>query len=447
MQIHSTPSWAVYTLLLLLLLPVIAVAYSNVTLSSLGGDLSVVVFLPHGIHPTEHAYYYSSRFEHGSMIGSIFHKTRDGNTHELYGNDMWRIPHNSNWPESGAGLASEFGVGDDGDFCNWRCGWNEETDITNGLLGYQEAKMGDSFLKIGVGELLKGSCPDCDSSEDYKFNSPYMFAKTPKWEMLESSETSVSLEHKAVLNNFGYKLHKQINLVGDTLTVTSTLHNIGAEHFSTAWYSHNFFTCDGTAVGPGYELDLNLSGGRDVLYEEPGTWSWATPLTDYAEVNGKDPNVVRVKMKQALEPGVRIKAEFVSDKGTNAGFKLGGCGVSIESSIPEVELSGLPMYAYNLYIERGTLSPEPSVLISLDSGESETWTQRLVISDETPAVSESGATPSLGLASVVAIDSAEPGTPLQQVFSFSMLLATTTLLVLAMQKAWGRSRQQHYTQI
>lgn len=36
---------------------------------------------------------------------------------------------------------------------------------------------GQSFLKIGVGELIKGSCPMCNAATgEYKFNSPYLFA-------------------------------------------------------------------------------------------------------------------------------------------------------------------------------------------------------------------------------------------------------------------------------
>ena len=47
-------------------------SYSNITLTSLGGDLSVVVYLPVGVgghHKyDDEPYYYSSRFDHGSMI-------------------------------------------------------------------------------------------------------------------------------------------------------------------------------------------------------------------------------------------------------------------------------------------------------------------------------------------------------------------------------------------
>lgn len=132
--------------------------YSNITLTS--NELEVTYYLPRGAHQIanindNNLFYYSSRFDHSSMVGLI----RTKSSHRLYGTDLWKVPHNYRWPESGAGLASEFGVGDDGDLCIFRCGWTAATDVTNGVLGYQEAASGEPFLKIGVGQLVKGSCP------------------------------------------------------------------------------------------------------------------------------------------------------------------------------------------------------------------------------------------------------------------------------------------------
>jgi hypothetical protein len=430
-------------------------SYSNVTLTSLNGDLSVVVFMPKGISTNndDDVYYYSSRFDHGSMIGSITRKRKfmvqdpqcSGKPdcpnkivereHILYGADAWRQPHNTHWPESGMGLASEFGVGDDGSFCYYRCGWYQENDVTNGVLGYQEAGVGQPFLKIGVGELLKGTCPTCDSTEDYKFNSPYLFASQPLWNLTYVSKkvasnnnlgekpsqdiiSSIRLDHEATLRNnpYGYALSKVIALNDRVLEVTSTLTNKGASPFSTAWYSHNFFTCDHTAVGPGYSADLNLQGTGHIigggvssgqpplltpqggsssalppLFDEPGTWSWTAPLLDFSRIKPFS-NSVHIDMTRALDPGIRIKAEFTKDPNSDGGFAYTACQTMIQSSLkvqsaddPSRSIRNDPtirMYAYNLYIERGTLSPEPQILIrNLQPNQSVTWTQRLVIQD------------------------------------------------------------------
>jgi len=428
--------------------------YANVTLTSLDGDLSVVIYLPIGIKPNEALYYFSSRFDHGSMIGSIHRKVHlpsgEIRTHTLYQDGMWRQPHNTNWPESGVGLAAEFGVGDDGDLCLFRCGWYGSGDLTNGVLGYREARLGETFLKIGVGKLIKGSCPTCDSTEDYKFNSPYQFAEIPEWSMSQSDPQSLQLYHQAFLRDHGYSLKKEISLVDDTLSVTTTLTNLGRDAFSTVWYSHNFFTCDGIAVGPGYGVDLNLKGKVDPMYEEPGTWSWSTPLEDYARVQSHTGHI-NVQMERAVEPGIRIKSEFTRDDSTNGGFTLHACGSKITSSIPQTEdpNSGISMYAYNLYIERGTMSPEPQILLHLDPGQSATWSQKLTIGDESSRDEAWPYQSSLRAASLA--ETVASSTNLLERYPIIIPIVALTMLALTLQSVVRhqrrRQRQHHYVRV
>ena len=411
--------------------------YSNVTLTSNGGDLSVVVYLPSGIKPDQ-TYYSSTRFEHGSMIGAITRRSRDaaGNEHRhvLYGTNRWRVPHDPYWPESGVGLASEFGVGDDGAFCNYRCGWYGVNDVTNGVLGYREARSGESFLKIGVGELIKGSCSTCDSTDDFKFNSPYKFAKPPLWTMQSSdSHNSVTLEHEAGLNQHGYRLRKDITLINNELLVKTTLTNVGRTPFSTAWYSHHFYTCDGEQVGPGYSVDVNLAGTGGA-FEEPGTWFWSKPLRDYAEVTSASENV-QIQMRRYVERDARIKAEFVRDDTSNGGFTLRACGTAIEEQIPEVGTpEGVSMYAFNLYIEADTFSPEPQILIHLFPGATTSWTQRLIFTDDERDQAEP--TNKLLRTTIVSQDSSKlPG------LHFVAFLLVVSVIFGSVQRLWKRNSE------
>ena len=384
--------------------------YANVTLKANNNDLSVVVYLPRGLKPGERTYYQSSRFDWGSMIGSITRTTTNPNTgvkekHVLYGTNQWRLPHDPYWAESGVGLASEFGVGTDGSLCNFLCGWNQNSEVTNGVLGYQEAKSGESFLKIGVGELIKGSCSTCDSAEDYKFNSPYQFARPPVWTLKDDKNSnSIILSHTATLHDrqIGYKLEKHITLNDDQLLVKTVLSNLGSKSFSTAWYSHHFFSCDSHPVQYGYSVDFDLASTNGE-YNEPTTWSWSTPLEEYASVyvhnstnggNGRYTHVsdkdkepsVRIDMQRGVESNVRIKAEFEKDEQSKGAFTLRACNTKIRETIPEVGdgSSGISMYAYNLYIESGTFSPEPQILLKLDPGQSTSWTQQLDFEDNYP---------------------------------------------------------------
>lgn len=377
-------------------------AFPNVTLTS--GELAVTVYLPRSLatNDDEQVFYESSRFEHGSMIGSITRrkkstKTSGAEKHELYGTDLWRTPHNPFWPESGVGLASEFGVGDDGDFCTYRCGWYGVNNVTNGVLGYPQARTGEPFLKIGVGALIKGSCQACDITDGYKFNSPYRFASIPLWSMYQPSVGHLILEHEAHLGKYGYRLKKDIKLEEDTLLVTTTLTNLGVEAFSTVWYSHHFFSCDSKPIGPGYQVEMDLKdngeGNGDVhdMYDEPGVMaSWSRALRKYARVKAhEEAETVTVDMNRDVEPGTRIKAEFKKDERTSGAFAINACGTYMEEDIPELQNrpnDPVNMYGFNLYIERGTLSPEPQLLLHLQSSHSKTWTQRLVFSDSPSVV-------------------------------------------------------------
>lgn len=418
--------------------------YSNVTLKANDGDLEVVVYLPQGIKPAEPTYYVSTRFDHSSMIGNIKRTTRkeDGTnaTHILYDTDQWRIPHDPFWTESGLGLASEFGVGDDGAFCTFLCGWDQENEVTNGVLGYLEAKSGESFLKIGVGELIKGSCTACDSTDDYKFNSPYQYAKTPVWTMEEHPEDdSITLEHEATLNQHGYNLRKDIALMDDELLIKSSLTNLGREPFATAWYSHHFFTCDGDPVGRGYGVDLDVAGTGG-QFEEPASWFWSTPLENYAQTTPLKDSV-QVEMQRGLERDVRIKAEFVKDAKSHGGFTIRGCENSIKESIPEVgQLGGVAMYAFNLYVETGTFSPEPQIYLHLYPGETVSWTQHLEFSDKTKDEKKHG----LGWFGIKSVSNSHLATNTPHL-SFVMSALISAVLTVVVHSLWKRKRRGYST--
>jgi len=72
------------------------------------------------------------------MIGDFTYKS-SSQKKLVYGHSLWRTPHNPTNSESGIGLASEFGCSDDGATCN---GYH----VTNGVLGYESAQLGEPFL-------------------------------------------------------------------------------------------------------------------------------------------------------------------------------------------------------------------------------------------------------------------------------------------------------------
>ncbi|KAL9180952.1 hypothetical protein ACHAXT_009757 [Thalassiosira profunda] len=360
-------------------------AYANVTLES--PIMSARVFMPlgRGVTPQD-SYYLGSRFEHGSMIGDI----NFGGDSEVYGHGVWRMPHDPSWPESGVGLASEFGCGDNGSRCPGK------GDITNGLLGYEEAKPGEPFLKIGVGALVKGYCPECvgDANLEYKFNSPYQFHRLPVWKVLPSpGPNEITFVSEESLGDYGYRIQKTVRVDGNVLTVRNLLSNSGKKQFTTPWYSHHFFNGDDVPVGPGYGLDLGLSEYALKVptpqFKQPGLGSWTGDIADYANVTMARDGSISMKMKKPIPEGVRLKADFLDEKTvtlTDGSFTLRAPnGVSVYEKIPELQTQSRNpfIYAYNVYMERGTMSPEPMLLLYLQPGETTVWTQHLKFTGET----------------------------------------------------------------
>jgi hypothetical protein len=156
------------------------------------------------------------------------------------------------------------------------------------------------------------------------------------------------------------------------------------------------------------------ASSTSLLYDEPGTWSWSKPIADYSTIQSY-PQSIHVQIQRDIEPGIRIKTEFKNDDyNTKGGFTIQACDTTIESKlswperfnvIPQVNENGsseqpptppdnnnnnnnnhdplptIQMYAYNLYMERGTMSPEPQLLFSnlRPGGSPVEWTQTITI--------------------------------------------------------------------
>lgn len=363
--------------------------YRNLTLHS--PIMSATVFMPleaAGSASTNNnnnnniadIYYIGSRFEHGSMIGDIYF----GKDRSVYGRNLWRTPHDPSWPESGIGLASEFGCGDNGATCAGR------GDITNGVLGYETAKIGEPFLKIGVGALIKGSCgPECNENGDsYRFNSPYKYYRPPSWKVLPSPDPSeVTFVSEEIVGEYGYRIQKTVRLDGNVLTVRSLLTNLGTKQFTTPWYSHHFFSGDVDPIGPGYVLDLGLSEyglpKQTPAFKQPGLGTWSGDMNEFANITMANDGSISMTMKKLIPDGVKLKADFLDENTmtlTDGSFTLHAPnGLSVYERIPELQTqSGNPfIYAYSVYAERGALSPEPMLLLYVRPGETTFWTQHL----------------------------------------------------------------------
>ncbi|HEY0263137.1 MAG TPA: hypothetical protein VGC07_01320 [Granulicella sp.] len=118
-------------------------------------------------------------------------------------------------------------------------------------IGYDTAKAGDTFLKVGVGILRKSD----DAA--YFFGKHFDLVDGGTW---TTRSTANSVTFQQMLGkpgqDYAYLYTKTIRLVGSEakLTIEHSLKNLGKVPIVTPLYDHNFLTIDGLNVGRAYTI-------------------------------------------------------------------------------------------------------------------------------------------------------------------------------------------------
>jgi hypothetical protein len=181
--------------------------------------LSLLVYLP----DAEQGFYRSTRFDWSGMIARADYKG-----HRFFA--PWKSPHNPLDTEDVIGPAEEFGM--------------------QSPLGYAQAKVGETFIKIGIGHLLKGK------DEPYGFWKEYRISRPAAWQIEKAND---SIEFRQVLQDdrgYGYDYSKRIALLTDEagFVIARRLKNTGTRPIQTNHYNHNFTMIDDEPIGPAYRL-------------------------------------------------------------------------------------------------------------------------------------------------------------------------------------------------
>ncbi|MDX9754575.1 MAG: hypothetical protein RBU29_11465 [bacterium] len=183
--------------------------------------LIVELYLP----DAEQGYYRGTRFEWSGIVQQIHYAG-----HTFFGD--WKTGHNPANHDDVNAIASEFGM--------------------HSPLGYAEAKPGESFVKMGVGELIKAA------SEPYHFASPYTLAQPLAWTVTQGTDWIEFQQSLPDFKGWGYDYTKQIELSADApvMRVHHTLKNTGHVNLDTDYYCHNFTIIDEDPIGPDYQLEF-----------------------------------------------------------------------------------------------------------------------------------------------------------------------------------------------
>ena len=264
--------------------------YPHVTISN--GMVEAVVFVP----DEKNGFYRSSRYDWSGVVGQITY-----NGHTYFTKRASQMPHDPGNPGHGIGLVEEF------DSAN-RVHIPERFDA---------AKPGETFMKIGVGNLVKP-----DDGKPYHFAVPYVIADRGKWKV-KSGKNWIEFTHELTdAYGYGYRYVKRLELRKGKpeLVMSHSLKNTGKKPFSTDQYCHNFFSIDRRETGPDTTVELffparfktdqapvSVIRGRRITFERKVERGFMSYMEGYSDSTAHNRAVIR---HAATRAGVDIGGDF-----------------------------------------------------------------------------------------------------------------------------------------
>jgi hypothetical protein len=148
-------------------------------------------------------------------------------------------------------------------------------------VGYDDAKAGESFVRIGVGAVRKPDERAYDQFKTYDVVDPgtRTTARGPNW-----------IEFTHVLRDtrgYAYEYRKRVEVSDGTLVLEHLLRNTGSKPIVSSVYEHNFYMLDNQPTGP------------DVMIRFPFAVTATGTLNGMVETRGND--VVYLKELQDKE--------------------------------------------------------------------------------------------------------------------------------------------------
>ncbi len=205
-------------------------AWPHAVLAS--GDVRLTVLLPDAAE----GYYRGPRFDWSAMVALAEWKG-----HTFFGS--WKqAPHDPAGNDDAAGTASELGMG----------------PLTGNPspIGYDAAKPGEAFLKVGVGRLLKAA------AEPYSFGALYRLERPALWDTdLGHGRIAFTTEEEG-LRGHAFLYRSSVVVLGGEgeggpgFRVEHSLENRGTAPIVQTHYCHNFTRIDDEPIGPGYRIEL-----------------------------------------------------------------------------------------------------------------------------------------------------------------------------------------------
>lgn len=125
-------------------------------------------------------------------------------------------------------------------------------------VGYERARPGEEFLKIGIGTLRRFSEDPYDRFRLHEIVNPGIRETI-------TARDRVEFRHRLLSDEYGYDYRKTLRLTPEPgLRIEYALKNLGPAILSGYVYNHNFFTLDRMTTGPETEIRFP--------FRPSGTW-------------------------------------------------------------------------------------------------------------------------------------------------------------------------------
>jgi hypothetical protein len=263
-------------------------------------------------------YYRGTRFDWSGVIASL-----EWNGHSYFG--QWFPRYDPKLHDAITGPVEEFSV-----------------------VGYEEAKPEESFVRIGVGAVRKPVEPE------YRRFSTYEIVDPGKWTVKRASDRVEFLHTLGDTGGYAYEYGKTVRVKGNTLVLEHRLKNTGRKPIATSVYNHDFFMLDNQPTGPDFVLRF------------PYEIKAVAPLNGAAEIRGKDFVYLR-----ELQTGQTVQTQLTGFGPTakDHDFRL----ENRKTRAGVRQTGDRPITKFNLWSIRSNISPEAFIDLSIAPGQRSSW--------------------------------------------------------------------------
>jgi hypothetical protein len=297
------------------------------------GELRAKIYLP----DAKDGFYKGTRFDWSGVIFSLTYKG-----HEFYGPWFTKTDPNTR----------DF-VYDGNDIVAGPCSATTGPVDEFQPIGFERAKAGETFIKIGVGALRKGN--------DNKYDNYFMYpvADGGKWTVRKGRDYAEFTQQLVDLSSgYAYIYKKTVRLSragAPEMVLEHSLKNTGSNRIETSVYNHNFLIMDGQAPGPGLTMTVPFA----IETSRP-------PNKELAEVSGKQ--LAYLKPLQGKDV-VFFPVEGFSGSAEDHQIKIENSKLKIGMSIT----GDKRLQKAQLWSIRSVMSIEPFVAVAVEPGSEFTW--------------------------------------------------------------------------